>query len=348
MNSFEFIGKIIKPKDINQSVKVNSKGYKTMKLIIRQNETNSAYVQLNAEPNYKKQIAVRNKNSKKIEYVDYENRFDVEMLKNVSYVSKVTTNLGCVENTHREFICKSDFIDYVMERLDKYPNDTLFKIRGEFVITEYKGKLYNNFNIKSLNLATTETPQFTMKLDLFYNNKSLDESDKRNKFVLNAYLEQYSYHKKMNQYFPIQVEFITNRYDFKKETDVEVIKHRKINMNPTEKEGYVKAKWEAQYVRGAQMILPPLETLPADMQFEIKNAGRDIKDYMSNVVGEAKEFICLTRPDNTLNKDGKVYTSLNVSDNEFESQIIQIENNETFENTIDNVAKTEAKENPFN
>ena len=44
----------------------------------------------------------------------------------------------------------------------------------------------------------------------------------------------------------------------------------------------------------------------------------------------------------------KIYRGINVSDNEFESQIIQIENNETFENTIDNVAKTEAKENPFN
>ena len=56
---------------------------------------------------------------------------------------------------------------------------------------------------------------------------------------------------------------------------------------------------------------------------------------MSRVVGEAEEHICLTRPNNTLNKDGKVYLPV-------ENQ--RKENG----NSIDNLVKKEAYENPFN
>ena len=86
--------------------------------------------------------------------------------------------------------------------------------------------------------------------------------------------------------------------------------------------------------------------LPKDIQFEIQNAGRDIKEYMSNVVGEASESICLTRPDNTLNKEGRVYIPLKCTENEFKSKInhYTIQN----ENTIDSIAKKDAIENPFN
>ena len=81
--------------------------------------------------------------------------------------------------------------------------------------------------------------------------------------------------------------------------------------------------------------MPSLESLPKDIQFEIKNAGRDLREYMSRVVGEAEEHICLTRPNNTLNKDGKVYLPV-------ENQ--RKENG----NSIDNLVKKEAYENPFN
>ena len=157
---------------------------------------------------------------------------------------------------------------------------------------------------------------------------------------------QYNDSTRQREYFPIQVQFVTNRFDFKNPAEVDIIKHRKANLNPSKEEGYVKAIWEAQYVRGAQLILPPLETLPKDIQFEIQNAGRDIKEYMSNVVGEASEFICLTRPDNTLNKEGRVYIPLKCTENEFKSKInhYTIQN----ENTIDSIAKKDAIENPFN
>ena len=345
MNTFEFIGNIIKPKE-GQFIKKLPTGNKIMKLIVRQSETNSAYVQLTGNNIYSGSIPVMLHNKGGRQYVPYEERFNPNILSSVSYVSKVVTNLNTLNGENKEFIYNQDFMEYIDTALDMYDKNTLFKVEGEFTITEYNGKFYNNFNIRSIKTTNETIPEFKMHLDLFYNHEGLDESDKRNRFILNAYIEQYIYSLKSNKYIPIQVEFNTNRFDFKNPTDVEIIRHRKENMLPPKELGFVKAKWDAQYVRGAQLILPPLETLPKDIQFEIKNAGRDIKEYMQNIVSEAKEIICLTRPDNTLSKDGSVYTKLNCTENEFKSNIYQTDI--IVEETIDKLANDDAKQNPFN
>lgn len=345
MNTFKFIGTIPKPKEKNSIIRTISNGKKYLKLIINQNESNSAFIQMYGDNLFNGSIPVF-LNSKNRTLIKFEDRFEENVLKEISYRSKYIINEGAGDI---EFIWKDDFIEYVYNILCAMPSNTLYEVTGEYTLSFVNGKSYNNFNIKTFRIKNNIRPEFTMSLDLFYNYKGLDQSDKRNKFILNAFIEQYSYSSKKREYYPLQVQFVTNRFDFKKPTDVDIIIHRRENMNPAKEEGYVKATWECQYVRGAQLIMPPLETLPKDIQFEIKNAGRDLKEYMSNIVGEAAEYICLTRPNNTLNKDGKVYISLNCTDNEFESNI-NMDNSfiEKNEKTIDSMAKQDAFENPFN
>lgn len=346
MNTFNFIGTI---SNTNNLIKNNNNGTKQLIIKINQNKENSAYVQLFGDKLYNGEIPVFSNDRKRIS-VKYENRNNPEILSKISNYSKYI-----IENNHEryEYIWKDDFINKVAEIINNNSSNTIYEISGEYVVSIYKNKFYNNFNIKSIKVNNSLRPELKMSLDLFYNYKSLDETDKKNKFILNAFIEQYVYADKKREYFPLQVQFITNRFDFKNITHIEVIKHRKSNMNPTEEEGYVQAKWEAQYVKGAQLILPPLETLPKDIQFEIINAGRDIKEYMNNVVGEASEFICLTRPDNTKDKDGKVYIPLKCTENEFKSKINKsaleiLENEKNLNKSIDEIAKKDASENPFN
>ena len=45
----------------------------------------------------------------------------------------------------KEFIYKEDFMNYIIEKLDKYSKDTIYEVTGNFIISEYKGKFYNNF-----------------------------------------------------------------------------------------------------------------------------------------------------------------------------------------------------------
>lgn len=344
MNTFTFIGKIHKPSNKSNIIKTTSTGKKYLRLLIQQNENNSAYVQLYCDNLINGCIPVFIAGETGRKLIKFEDRLNGNILQKISYASKYV--IFGSNSDKREYIWKDDFIEAIYELIMSKPDNTIYEITGEFSISYVNGKLYNNFNIKTFKIDNSLRPELKLKLELFYNNESLDESDKRNKFLINAFLDQYNYSTRQREYFPIQVQFVTNRFDFKNPAEVDIIKHRKANLNPSKEEGYVKAIWEAQYVRGAQLILPPLETLPKDIQFEIQNAGRDIKEYMSNIVGEASEFICLTRPDNTLNKEGRVYIPLKCTENEFKSKInhYTIQN----ENTIDSIAKKDAIENPFN
>lgn len=343
MNSFKFSGRISHPNE-QDFIKTTKDNKKYIGFYIRQNENNSAYVSLYGKNlSYDNTIPVLMKETGEKKYIPYSERKNKNILNNISNISKYTLSYSA---TKFEFIWRDDFIESLKEVIYSLPQDTIYEISGDYSISYFNGKKYNNFNIKNVKVDNSLRPEFKMSLDLFYNYYSLDESDKRNKFILNSYIEQYDFSIRKKAYFPIQVQFITNRFNFKKDTDVEIIIHRKANLHPTIEEGWVKATWEAQYVRGAQLILPPLETLPTDIQFEIKNAGRDIKEYMCNVVGTASEFICLTRPNNTLNKDGKIYIPLGTSDDEFRKHISSSALVDGI--SIDTLAKKDALENPIN
>ena len=276
--------------------------------------------------------------------IDSEKRFDEEVLKNVSYASKYTTNIGAFGGKDLEFLTPMDLLEHLQMNLSTVSKEDIVVVTGNYVLSEYKGKYYNNFEIKSVRVDNTALPQLTLRLDLFYNNKSLDMSDAKNRMILNAYIEQYSRQDKKKEYYPLTAQFNTSNYDFKNAIQVEKLKYRKANLNPKPEEGFVKSTWECQYVRGAQLITPPLESLPKEIRFEIENAGRELKEYMTRVVWKAKEIICLIRPDNLNTDKNQVYEPLNIADEDFLSNVNII----GMPQTIDNVAKENAMENTFN
>lgn len=340
MNTFRFVGKLVKAKDGSITDRGNCK---ILKFGIRQNENNIGFVQLTAFPIRDKLYVYGNKGEGHFT-IDSEKRFDEEVLKNVSYASKYTTNIGAFGGKDLEFLTPMDLLEHLQMNLSTVSKEDMVVVTGNYVLSEYKGKYYNNFEIKSVRVDNTALPQLTLRLDLFYNNKSLDMSDAKNRMILNAYIEQYSRQDKKKEYYPLTVQFNTSNYDFKNAIQVEKLKYRKANLNPKPEEGFVKSTWECQYVRGAQLITPPLESLPKEIRFEIENAGRELKEYMTKVVGEAKEIICLIRPDNLNTDKNQVYEPLNIADEDFLSNVNIIETLQT----IDSVAKENAMENPFN
>lgn len=343
MNTFDFIGKIKVPNNKEDFIKKTTNGRKYISLLIRENENNAGMVHMYGDKLQDDKIPVYYIPQKRRVLLPFDRRFEEKILKDISNMSKYTITY---DGNRLEFVWKDDFMDNLYDILRTLPENTIYEVTGDYTLTYRNGKAYNNFNLRHIKVDNSLKPKLKMNLDLFYNYESLDEKDKRNKFVINAYIEQYVFADRKREYFPLQVQFVTNRFDFKKQTDVDIIKHRKANLQPKKEEGFVKASWEAQYVRGAQLIMPPIETLPKDIQFEIENAGRDIREYMSNVVGTASEFICLTRPNNILNKDGAVYVPLNISDEEFKSQINAQSIKET--NSIDKIAEEDSTEHPFN
>lgn len=340
MNTFRFVGKLVQSKD---KTITNRGECKILKFGIKQNENNIGFVQLTAFP-VRDSIYVYSSQGKGRIAVDSSQRFENNILKQVSYASKYTTNIGTFGNETIEFLTPMDLLEHLESNLNSVSKDDILVVTGNYVLSEYKGKYYNNFEIKSIKIDNTATPQLTMSLDLFYNHNSLDETDKKNRLILHGYIEQYCRETKRKQYYPLTTQFNVTNFDLKNPLDIEKIKYRKANLYPDENQGYVKATWECQYVYGAQLITPPLESLPKEIRFEIENAGRELREYMTNVIGEAKEIICLIRPNNTNTENNEVFKSLEISNNEFESNIHEI----VEPKTIDNVAKENAMENPFN
>lgn len=347
MNSFNFVGTISSCK-----IKTTTTNKKYLSIIMNENYSNTANLQMYCDNlSYNGTIPVYFNSDNEKHYIKYEDRFDQDVLMQVKNFNKYRL----VGNRVQDFILKDDFIEKAYDLINSMPENTVYRIVGEFNVSKKDDEIYYNFHIKHIKVDNSAEQKFTMKLDLFYNFQSINEEDKRNKFILNCFIEQYCYPHNIKEYFPLQCYFITNKYDFSKAIDIEIIKHRKANLSPNEEDGYVKATWEAQYIKGAQLVVPPLETLPFDAQFEIKYAGRKIEDYAGKIVGKANEYICLTRPYNLLTKDNKVFTPLEITNEEFKNKIHKnIEENErnytknTKDKSFDSIAKEDTKENPFN
>lgn len=333
-------------------IKTSVTNKKYLSITMNENYRSTANLQIYCDNlSYNGTIPVYFNSDDEKHYIKYEDRFDSETLLKIRNFYKYRLVSSRVE----DFILKDDFIQRAYDVINSMPENTVYRIVGDFNISRKDDEVYYNFHIRHIKVDNSAEQQFTMKLDLYYDYRSLDESDKRNKFILNCFLEQYCYSHNAKEYFPLQCYFITNKYDFSKAIDVEIIKHRKANLSPVIEDGYVKATWETQYVKGVQLVVPPLETLPHDAQFEIKYAGRRIEDYAGKIVGKANEFICLTRPYNLLTKDNKIFTSLECTNEEFENnihKIIEENKREIFKDTkdksLDEIAKTDAKLNPFN
>ena len=347
MNVFEFVGHIKKPTKRSDIIKKTFNGSEYLSLGIQQSETNIGYARMYSEQIYNNTILTKFYNSKSLQSVAYEDRFKESIVSQVAnfYQYKIIYN-----NKIKIFICKNDFIECAYNMITKLPENTIYKVKGDYTRSFCNDRYYNNFNIHTIIVDNQAKLELKLKLELFYNYESLDETDKKNKFVLNAYINQYVPECKEFKYIPIQTQFITNTFDFTNAKDVEIIKHRKSNLNPLPKEGYVKSIWETTYFKGAILTPPPLESLPKDIQFEINNAGRNINEYMSKLINKSEEIINLVRPDNTGTQNGAVYCPIKCSKEEFENQIYRIktENNDIEIKSLDNLAVEEANINPFN
>ena len=181
MNTFDFIGKITVPSKKEGFIKRTSTNKKFIKVLVRQNENNSGYAYMYGDNLINGSIPVYSAKTKQRILVKYEDRFDNNILKDISYASKYKISH---DNTNVEFIWKDDFMNYLYELISNLPANTTYKVSGEYGLAYKDNKAYNNFNIKSVEVNNSLRPELKLSLDLFYNYKSLDERDKANKLML--------------------------------------------------------------------------------------------------------------------------------------------------------------------
>lgn len=100
----------------------------------------------------------------------------------------------------KEFIAEADFAEYIYKLISSGKIDNrMFKILGNIVYSEYKGKIYKNLMPTRIYLAEKDAvPSSTAQITLFFNKNSLDSTllKKTGKYYINGFVRDYDSSRK--------------------------------------------------------------------------------------------------------------------------------------------------------
>ena len=249
-------------------------------------------------------IKTRSKDNESIE-IEWENRFDPDVVANVSRNSKFIVNL----TERKEFITEWDMIEYLENELPKFKEDVV--VRGRFVrrpgTGEYAGKFYDNFNIDSV-LAASKVEDSSrscrVTADLYYNKDCVDTADFKTNGIIHvsAYVPMWITSERAEMMVPFAVEFDPRNIQ---------IAHNEIGFDPTTPQGkeqvqyyvdeilgrkskdYVKMRWSVNVVNGAEEKPFDESCLTSRQKREIELGLSTIEDFrpLGTVYGPAiREF----------------------------------------------------------
>lgn len=262
---FSFVGTIMLPKEKADSKrpfcktieKTDAKTKRKKKMLsmsfgVKEGDSNMAFVEV--FDSEQETIMTMDTDNEKIE-VDWEDRFDEDVIEQVAGYRKYTADLGDDFGGRQEFISGYDFILHLKEWLPKYKGKVM--VTGQFV-REYYAKnkqYYNKFKVRNV-FAVDEDKKnrLSLTLDLFYNKDSIDKADfeESNKIMLSCWIEQYINKDEGKKYVPIQLVFSTAKYDLEENERHKKLFKYKMNYIEVKDKTMVHIPWEVVLVRGAE------------------------------------------------------------------------------------------------
>ena len=192
--------------------------YKSITAQVAAEKNNRAFVELFGSE--QDTIKTMDKDGNKIE-VQWEDRFDEDVLKQVASYKKTVVKVGDERN---EYISSFDAIDCIISNLDELKGSNVI-VTGQRVKNLYKDKLSDRFQITSIRPADEDSiNRLSVTMDFFFDKSAFDTSEwnKEHKLYINGYTEEYIGDLKENRYVPQQIVFDCTKIDFENE------KHRKL------------------------------------------------------------------------------------------------------------------------
>lgn len=236
-------------------------------------------------------IKTRDKDNNNIE-IDWGNRFDEDVVSNVSRLNKFIVNLG----ERKEFITEWDMIEYLEEVLPEFKEDVV--VRGRFARRpgsgESKNKFFDNFNIDSVLAASVVEDKnrgFKITGDLYYNKDSLDLSMLKTEGIvmLDAYTPMWITTSKKEEMVPFTVVFdpskiqtANNNIGFDITTDIgkKQIQYYVDKQLGRKSKKYVKMRWSVGVVNGSEEVKFDESCLTPIQKEEIELGLSTIEDFM--------------------------------------------------------------------
>ncbi|MGF6375015.1 hypothetical protein M2140_000049 [Clostridiales Family XIII bacterium PM5-7] len=299
---FSFVGDLHISNDKEKFVK-KWKGGKSGKLplisidfAVRDGKTNKGFVR--AMGTKMDTIFTMDKNFKKLE-VPYEERFDEDVLANVSGSRKHFVNLGEDFGGRQEFISTYDMIEYLEENLPNYNGKVM--VNGEWKKNPYKERFADRFEIGSVYAVEDDRKsKLQLTMDFIYNADSIDATDfkSQSKIYVNGYVEQYIDKDTGSRYIPQTAILSCEQYDMKNEDHKKIWDYKKKYLTGLPKKKYHHIQWESRLINGAQEVEFDESVLTDSQKEQISLGIRKASDFApaGGVYGERVYEIRLFDP----------------------------------------------------
>lgn len=305
--------------------------------------TNMGYVKLEGFKN--DVIKTLDPNMKSIE-VDWADRFDEDIIKNVSSIKKFTVNLG----DRKEFITEWDMIEYLESALTGYEDDIV--VTGQFVLRpgtgKYSDQVYREFQIQNVYMPSEkDTPHLTMNLDLYYDKDSMDKSSLKDdgKIFMHCYTPMYSKADNARKMFLIDTVFNTAVFDMSKPKHKAIYDY-KMRYLETKSRNPVHMNWQIAVVNGAEEVEFTMDSLTEQQKEQVELGISKMEDFKprGNIFGERVNELRLVKPILTGEfEECKAAADSEYTAREFEDEIYAPASDESVDDMVSGSSKSKTK-----
>lgn len=305
--------------------------------------TNMGYVKLEGFKN--DVIKTLDPNMKSIE-VDWADRFDEDVIKNVSSIKKFTVNLG----ERKEFITEWDMIEYLESALTGYEDDIV--VTGQFVLRpgtgKYSDQVYREFQIQNVYMPSEkDTPHLTMNLDLYYDKDSMDKSSLKDdgKIFMHCYTPMYSKADNARKMFLIDTVFNTAVFDMSKPKHKAIYDY-KMRYLETKSRNPVHMNWQIAVVNGAEEVEFTMDSLTEQQKEQVELGISKMEDFKprGNIFGERVNELRLVKPILTGEfEECKAAADSEYTAREFEDEIYAPASDESVDDMVSGSSKSKTK-----
>lgn len=305
--------------------------------------TNMGYVKLEGFKN--DVIKTLDPNMKSIE-VDWTDRFDEDVIKNVSSIKKFTVNLG----ERKEFITEWDMIEYLESALTGYEDDIV--VTGQFVLRpgtgKYSDQVYREFQIQNVYMPSEkDTPHLTMNLDLYYDKDSMDKSSLKDdgKIFMHCYTPMYSKADNARKMFLIDTVFNTAVFDMSKPKHKAIYDY-KMRYLETKSRNPVHMNWQIAVVNGAEEVEFTMDSLTEQQKEQVELGISKMEDFKprGNIFGERVNELRLVKPILTGEfEECKAAADSEYTAREFEDEIYAPASDESVDDMVSGSSKSKTK-----
>lgn len=307
---------------------------------VRDSATNMGFVE--AFDSQRDKIVSFKKDGDKVE-IKWADRFDEEIISEISDMRKYTVDLGEELGGRHEFLTMFDAIECLSKLLPLYNGRVC--VTGQMSKSWYKDRYIDRFNISNVYaVADDERPsRLLITSDIYYNKECVDKTDwkESKEIAIDGYVEQYINKEEGVKFIPHRFVFNATKYKEDNEHHMKLLNY-KMKYVDTKAKKMSHLLWECVLINGAEEVEFDESHLTAAQREQIELGIRTLEDFKpkGNFLGERKICYRLFEP-KLLGDFSEGCVECDMTNSEFEDMVYVPAREEKLEEVMKKASKEE-------